>query len=145
MLIQIILLAGAIVLLALFVRQWDRVRTRAWKRLAFLAFVGTNIYAIVRPEDTTWVAKHMGVGRGTDLILYLLVIGVAFMTLNTYMRFRSLEKKITDLARTIAIRDAQLLNQDRISLLNSTMRNPSNSSKASAPAPEVEHAHSPGS
>lgn len=142
MLIQIILLAGAIVLLTLFVRQWDRVRTRAWKRLAFLAFVTANVYAIVRPDDTTWVAKQMGVGRGTDLILYLLVIGVAFMTLNTYMRFRSLEKKITDLARTIAIRDAQVLNQDRISLLNESLRTQSNSS---APAPEVEHAHSPGS
>jgi small membrane protein len=62
--------------------------------------------------------------------------------LNTYMRFRSLEKKITDLARTIAIRDAQILNQDRISLLNDSLRDQAKTTSASTPA--VEHAHSPG-
>ncbi|MYW01597.1 DUF2304 domain-containing protein [Streptomyces sp. SID3343] len=113
MLIQILLLAGAAGLLAVFVVKWDKVGTRAWKRVAFMLFVGANVYAVLRPEDTTWVANKVGVGRGTDLILYLLVVGVAFMTLNSYMRFRSLEKKITDLARSVAISEAQLLNATR--------------------------------
>ncbi|MFI6980703.1 DUF2304 domain-containing protein [Embleya sp. NPDC050154] len=113
MLIQGILLLGAAGLLALFVIQWDQVRTRAWKRIAFLLFVGVNAYAVIRPSDTTWLAHKVGVGRGTDLILYGLVVGVAFMAMNTFMRFRSLEKKITDLARSVAIREAQLLNANR--------------------------------
>ncbi|MFI1584047.1 DUF2304 domain-containing protein [Embleya sp. NPDC020630] len=113
MLIQAILLLGAAGLLALFVLQWDQVRTRAWKRIAFLLFVGVNAYAVIRPSDTTWLAHKVGVGRGTDLILYGLVVGVAFMAMNTFMRFRSLEKKITDLARSVAIREAQLLNANR--------------------------------
>ncbi|MYW01600.1 DUF2304 domain-containing protein [Streptomyces sp. SID3343] len=108
--IQVLLLLGAGLLLTLFVHQWDRVHTRAWKRVAFMLFVGANVYAVLRPQDTTWVANKLGVGRGSDLVLYGLVVGVSFMTLNTYMRFRSLEKKITDLARNVAIREAQILN-----------------------------------
>ncbi|GCD94300.1 DUF2304 domain-containing protein [Embleya hyalina] len=116
MVIQIFLLLCAAGLLTTFVLQWDRVRTRAWKRIAFLLFVGTNVYAVLRPNDITWMANRVGVGRGTDLIIYLLVVGVAFMTLNTYLRFRSLERKLTELARNVALRDARELNAGRVGL-----------------------------
>jgi small membrane protein len=111
--IQLLLMAGTGVLVLAFVRRWDAAHTRAWKRLAFFAFVVANVYAVLRPQDVTWVANRLGVGRGTDLVLYLLVVAMAFMTLNTFMRFRSLEKKLTDLARTVAVNDGQRVNNDR--------------------------------
>ena len=114
LLIQIILLLGAGALLVLFIRRWDAAHTRAWKRIGFFVFVVANMYAVLRPNDVTWVAHRVGVGRGTDLVLYLLVVGVSFFALNTYMRFRSLERKVTDLARTVALRDAELLNAERL-------------------------------
>ena len=114
LLIQIILLLGAGALLVLFIRRWDAAHTRAWKRIGFFVFVVANMYAVLRPNDVTWVAHRVGVGRGTDLVLYLLVVGVSFFALNTYMRFRSLERKVTDLARTVALRDAELLNSERL-------------------------------
>jgi hypothetical protein len=113
--IQLILLIGTGSLVLMFVRRWDRAHTRAWKRMAFAAFVIANIYAVFRPQDVTWIANQLGVGRGTDLVLYLLVVGMAFMTLNTFMRFRSLEAKLTDLARAIAVNDGQRVNADRFS------------------------------
>ncbi|MFJ8432748.1 DUF2304 domain-containing protein [Kitasatospora sp. NPDC094019] len=111
--IQLLLMVGTGVLVLAFVRRWDAAHTRAWKRMAFFAFVLANVYAVLRPEDVTWVANKLGVGRGTDLVLYLLVVAMAFMTLNTFMRFRSLEKKLTDLARTVAVNDGQRVNDDR--------------------------------
>ncbi|QMU79343.1 DUF2304 domain-containing protein [Streptacidiphilus sp. PB12-B1b] len=114
LLIQLILLLGAGMMLFLFIRRWDAAHTRAWKRIAFFLFVVANVFAVLRPGDVTWVANRLGVGRGTDLVLYLLVVAVSFFALNTYMRFRSLEKKVTDLARTVALRDAELLNRDRL-------------------------------
>ncbi|MFD4908279.1 DUF2304 domain-containing protein [Kitasatospora purpeofusca] len=111
--IQLLLMVGTGVLVLAFVRRWDAAHTRAWKRMAFFAFVVANVYAVLRPEDVTWIANKLGVGRGTDLVLYLLVVGMAFMTLNTFMRFRSLEKKLTDLARTVAVNDGQRVNSDR--------------------------------
>ncbi|WP_327677882.1 DUF2304 domain-containing protein [Kitasatospora sp. NBC_00458] len=111
--IQLLLMVGTGVLVLAFVRRWDAAHTRAWKRMAFFAFVIANVYAVLRPEDVTWIANKLGVGRGTDLVLYLLVVAMAFMTLNTFMRFRSLEKKLTDLARTVAVNDGQRVNDDR--------------------------------
>ncbi|MEZ0092071.1 DUF2304 domain-containing protein [Streptacidiphilus sp. EB129] len=115
LLIQLILLLGAGSMLFLFIWRWHTAHTRAWKRIAFFVFVVANVYAVLRPDDVTWVAHHLGVGRGTDLVLYLLVVAVSFYALNTYMRFRSLEKQVTDLARAVALRDAMLLNSERLS------------------------------
>ncbi|MER7702746.1 DUF2304 domain-containing protein [Kitasatospora sp. NPDC097605] len=111
--IQLLLMVGTGVLVFAFIRRWDAAHTRAWKRMAFFAFVIANVYAVLRPQDVTWVANKLGVGRGTDLVLYLLVVAMAFMTLNTFMRFRSLEKKLTDLARTVAVNDGQRVNKER--------------------------------
>ena len=36
--------------------------------------------------------------RGTDLVLYLLVVAFAFYAVNTYLRFRNLERRFTDFA-----------------------------------------------
>ena len=69
-------------------------------------FVVVNVYAVLRPTNVTWLAHQLGVGRGTDLVLYVIVLAMGFLTLNTFLRFRSLEKKITDLARTVAIKRA---------------------------------------
>jgi hypothetical protein len=112
--IQLLLLIGTGTLVLMFVRNWDRAHTRAWKRMAFFAFVVANVYAVLRPQDVQKLAEALGVGRGTDLVLYLLVVGMAFMTLNTFMRFRSLEKKITDLARTVAVNDGRRANAERL-------------------------------
>ncbi len=114
LLIQLILLLGAGAMLFLFIRRWDAAHTRAWKRIAFFVFVVANVYAVLRPGDITWIAHKVGVGRGTDLVLYLLVLAVSFFALNTYMRFRSLEQKVTDLARAVALQEAVTVNNDRL-------------------------------
>jgi len=105
-LIQIVLLSAVVILLAVFARNWNTTRMRAWKRIAFLAFCLANAYAVLRPGDTTKVAHLVGVGRGTDLVLYLLVVGVTILALNTYLRFRAIERRLTELARDAALRTA---------------------------------------
>ncbi|MFI6445569.1 DUF2304 domain-containing protein [Kitasatospora sp. NPDC050543] len=111
--IQLILVLGAVIVAFTFIRRWDAANTRAWKRIAFSLFVVANIVAVLWPSGVTWLAVRLGVGRGTDLVLYLMVIAMAFLALNTYLRFRSLEKKLTDLARTVAINEGSRLNGER--------------------------------
>ena len=71
---------------------------------AVLLFAG---YAVLRPQDVTWLAERLGVGRGTDLVLYLLVVGFGFFAVSTYLRFRALEVRFARLARTIALERAE--------------------------------------
>lgn len=107
MLIQIILIATAVVLFVFFIRSSHSVRTQAFKRIGFVLFLILNLDAVLRPNDTTWLALKVGVGRGADLVLYLLVVAFAFYSVNTFLRFRNLERRFTDLARAVALRDTQ--------------------------------------
>lgn len=112
--IQLLLIAGSVSMALVFIRTWSQAKNRAWKRIAFSVFVVVNVYAVLRPTDVTWVARHLGVGRGTDLVLYVMVLAMGFLTLNTFLRFRSLEQKITDLARTLAINEGVRHNDVRL-------------------------------
>lgn len=112
MIVQIILILAALGAVVYFVRRAHNVRIRASKRIAFFAFIVVNVYAVLRPDDTTWVAQQIGVGRGTDLVVYLLVVAFVFGMLNTYLRQREISNHLTDLARTVALRDAELANRD---------------------------------
>ena len=54
---------------------------------------------VIRPDDITWMATQLGVGRGTDLVLYLLVMGFGFFAISTYLRFKEMELRYARLAR----------------------------------------------
>ncbi|MGH3512804.1 MAG: DUF2304 domain-containing protein [Pseudonocardiaceae bacterium] len=113
MIVQVLLVLAALGALVYFVRLAHNVHIRASKRIAFFAFIVVNIYAVLRPDDMTWTAQQIGVGRGTDLVVYLLVVAFVFGMLNTYLRQREISNHLTDLARTVALRDAELTNRDR--------------------------------
>lgn len=113
MILQVILVLAALGALLYFVRRGHNVRIRASKRVLFALFIAANIYAVLRPEDLTALARLLGVGRGTDLIVYLLVVGFVFGMVNTYLRQRELSEQLTELARRVAIADAEADEQDR--------------------------------
>src|SRR5215813_14297226 len=111
--IKVLLLGLVLLALLLFVRRWYGVRMQAGKRLAFFGFIAVNALAIVRPDEVTWVANRLGVGRGADLVLYLLVAAFVLAMLNTSLRFREMDRRYTELSRTLAIREAELVNRER--------------------------------
>ena len=104
--IQIVLIVTALVLFVVFTQRSHTVRTQAVKRIAFILFMLLSIYAVLRPNDVNWVAHRLGVGRGADLLLYMMVVGFAFFAVNTFLRFRTLERRFTDLARSVALSNA---------------------------------------
>ncbi|GII22472.1 DUF2304 domain-containing protein [Planosporangium mesophilum] len=113
MIFQAVLLTAVVGFLIMFVRGQHGVRMQAGKRLAFIAFLLLNAVAVVYPEATTWVAHLFGVGRGADLLLYALIVTFVFAVINFYLRLRESEQRVTELARAVAIRDAEVLNRDR--------------------------------
>jgi hypothetical protein len=112
-LIQVLLLVAVAVLLLVFVRNWYGVRMAAGKRVGLILFAAVNVYAVLRPDDVTAVAHLLGVGRGTDLVLYLLVVAFLVGMLNFYLRFKGIDRQLTELARRLAVREAELVNTER--------------------------------
>lgn len=111
--LQILLLAAAVGALVYFVRSGQSVGVRASKRIAFGGFILLNIYAVLRPDDLTYLARAVGIGRGTDLLVYLLVVAFVFGMLNTYLRDREISQHLTNLARGIAVREAELTRREK--------------------------------
>lgn len=78
----------------------------AYRLLAILLLAGA-VVLVLFPNLTTRVAHLLGVGRGTDLLLYVSLIAGLHVALLLYLRTRELERKLTEQTRAIAIRNAQ--------------------------------------
>src|SRR4051794_14959219 len=78
----------------------------AYRVLAGLFFLVATGF-VMFPDTTTEIARALGVGRGTDLLLYLLIFAGVHGFLLLYMRTRRLDRKVTELTRTIAIKNAE--------------------------------------
>jgi hypothetical protein len=93
------------VLLALLVADAIALRKRARRALlveVVVFLVGGFMVAL--PETTTWVATKLGVSRGVDLVLYVLVILlVREAILNRSARLDQ-EEKMTELVRALALK-----------------------------------------
>ena len=105
--IQVLVIAAVIALLVYLLRSRGSVHARAWVKVGYVVFVVAGIYAVLRPDDTTVIANWVGVHRGADLMLYMLIVAFAYTTLNTYLHFRDIELRYARLARAIALENAQ--------------------------------------
>lgn len=108
---QILAIVVILGLVGFFIVSRGTARASAGVKLLFVAFVVFGIYAMLRQDDVTWVANKLGIQRGLDLVLFLIVIAFAFTTVSTYLRFRDLEVKYARLARAIALQNADLENR----------------------------------
>ena len=106
--IQGLLITSIVALLLYLLRSRRNAQSKAWVKVGYLVFVLAGIYAVLRPNDTTVVAHWLGVDRGTDLMLYALIIAFSFTTLSTYLRFKDLELRYARLARAVALEGAQV-------------------------------------
>jgi small membrane protein len=113
MLIQFLLVLAVLIILFVFVRSSDAVYVQASKRVALVLFALVNVYAVMRPDDLSAIAKLVGVGRGTDLVLYALVVAFMAGMFSFYQRFRVVDRRYTELARMVALREAELVNAER--------------------------------
>jgi small membrane protein len=105
--IQGLLITSIIALLVYLLRSRRSAQSKAWVKVGYMVFVLAGVYAVLRPNDTTVVAHWVGVDRGTDLMLYALIIAFIFTTLSTYLRFKDLELRYARLARAVALEGAQ--------------------------------------
>ncbi len=111
-LIKIILVVAALALGLFVLRFHGTNRGGALVKLGLAGFLLFAIYAVLRPDDVTWLATQVGVGRGADLLLYLLVVGFGFFAVSTYLRFKELELRFARLARALALAEATHRYQD---------------------------------
>jgi small membrane protein len=129
-LIQIILLAAIAVITVLLTRSTAGARHQAVRRLMLVGFVILAVLSVLFPSWLTWLARQLGVGRGADLLLYALVIAFLSSLATTYRTTALLNRRITVLARKVALAEAALAAQEE---RTTTAETPSSST---TPAPD---------
>ncbi len=73
--------------------------------LLVLALAAAAATLLVVPELSTRIANALGIGRGADLVGYVVDVTVGFVVLHYYTKFVALEAKLTELTRALALRD----------------------------------------
>lgn len=104
--IQFLLIVAVTALGAVVMRRTGADSHLAIRRLLMMLFILAAVLSILFPQWLTWVAALIGVGRGTDLLLYVLVLMFLAFVYTQYRRNTQLERRLTLLARRLALLDA---------------------------------------
>jgi hypothetical protein len=104
--VQMLLVGAFLGLFFLALRSRTAHGVSASKKLGFLLFMLLVVVAVLSPALVSNVANLVGVGRGTDLVLYLLAVVVCFYVVNDYLRAQDSRAQLHKLARRIAVLEA---------------------------------------
>jgi hypothetical protein len=106
--IQAVLLTGVAFIFLYFI---IRLKKRLLDIIILFLMIAGAVVFILWPDLTSVIAQKLGVGRGTDLILYLSILIFWFMILKLYTRIRKLEQMFTQIIRNDAIKNVQENNE----------------------------------
>lgn len=101
--IKILLIAVAAVFAVILLMPVKGARRMAVRRLTSLALFAAAVVAIAFPQLINDLAQMVGVGRGTDLLLYGLIVVFVGNAVSTGAHHRQLQRDITLLARNAAL------------------------------------------
>ena len=105
---QLILIAAIVIAAALAVKFLPGERSLALKRIFAILFVAAAVLAILFPSMLTVVASFFGIGRGTDLLLYLFIVAMLIFAVATIRAKARSDARVTNLARSVALLEARL-------------------------------------
>lgn len=108
MIIKIILIASVLLGSAWLLQGQRRAGQLALTRMAGLLLAAGWVVAVIFPEWVSVVAGWLGVGRGTDLVLYVTVVAFMFTSVLHQRRLRECEARIATLTRAESILEHRL-------------------------------------
>ena len=104
--IKPLLILSFVLILVVVFRYRSRVGMRAGARLLAVLLTVAAVVAVADPDIPQAVAEQLGVARGTDLVLYSLVVVFVLTSLGLYFRLRQVDVALQSLARRMALADA---------------------------------------
>lgn len=95
------ILLGLLILLAAYIGSQRQLSILESAAVAITIALGGTM--VVFPELANAVARMLNVGRGADLLLYLVALSGIFVSANFYFRFRRVDEHLVMLVRYLAI------------------------------------------
>lgn len=106
--IQILLIVAVIGVGVYAVTKRNTHSGSAWQKIAVFLFLAFAVLAVIWPGITQRIADVVGVGRGTDLLLYASIVTLLFLIFNLYLTRQEQRDTQNRLARRVALLEAQL-------------------------------------
>ena len=89
-------------------------QARAWQKVGVILLTIVGIIVVLLPDTSNKAAHKLGVGRGADLLLYLMSLAFIFLVLSIYLKNKEDQKRIVVLTRKIALLEAQKQNSNKL-------------------------------
>jgi hypothetical protein len=113
MIIKLILLVALLFAASFAYRGRPSALSLFTRRMSLCLLLAAAAVAITFPPLVTDLANIVGVGRGTDLVLYGFVVGSIFVWIGLYRRLHDLEHKLVVINRAIALQRGPAIQQPR--------------------------------
>ena len=102
---QVILIGLLVFVLLSFFRRFNK---PAIDKIIILILGIVGIFFTIYPELTNKLAHYLGIGRGVDMIFYLVIVGFGYGILLLYVKIKSIESKLDNIVRKQALDAAKL-------------------------------------
>jgi hypothetical protein len=102
------LFAVILLIAILFLRTKKRTLNKVFPRIGFVLFFAGFTLSLFLPEIVQSVADFLGVGRGTDLIIYFTTVGTLLLGILVFIKIKEVEERITKITRSIALNEVDL-------------------------------------
>src|SRR6056297_3220973 len=102
-LFQILLIFFIVIILTRIILRFKHQELSLANFLVWLLFWILVAGIILYPETINFLARILGIGRGVDVAIYFSLILLFYFIFYLTVRIRSLENKITKLARKMAL------------------------------------------
>jgi small membrane protein len=106
--IKVVIIVSLLAALVLFFVNRNTHGSRATQKLAVVLLVAFGVTVAWSPNISNEIAHKLGVGRGADLLLYVLALAFVFSLLVHYIRSKEEARRIAVLARRVAILEARM-------------------------------------
>lgn len=105
--VQVVLVLVVFFFSSMLIRGGSNAKHMAVRRIMVLLFAVSAVLSIFFPALLSQLARLVGVGRGTDLMLYAFIVSFLVYMSTTHQRFRQMETTLTKLSRRIALDEAE--------------------------------------
>ena len=100
--VQVLLLVFLMGLVYLYLKVF---RNRPWGVFFVIVWLLAGCIAVLVPDITNEIARWLGVGRGADLMLYMLIITFLVITAVFHLRLRKIEEQQAQIIRHFLIEE----------------------------------------
>lgn len=105
--VQFLILAFVVFALARAVSQFRAGRLRlVWLLAWVVLWIAVTVVALL-PQSTTVLANAVGVGRGSDLVIYVSLATLFYLVFRLFVKIEDTQREIARLVRTLALKDLE--------------------------------------